>query len=362
MKLCLLAVVMLVWAGLPARARAQSGTDVSSTILVHPDVPTILRLPDEIEGVWSIGARVVMIKGAGSTLYLRPRPDTPAGAEAFIEVETSILHRIFLVRVVERAEDAMQEVTIPALAAAECAEPAIDTPSVTPAPAEPPAGTSSPAPLPTDPAPGPASIEPAAEHAGEPMAERAVAAPGPSRFDLAVHAMMALPGFTALKIRGYAPETALRPHLGLGLRIAATRKNSRWGFEVNVSGEWPAGPMIYGTSNDGQSEVNVGGPWLRAEGGMRVQLERAAKWMPTIYAGLGVQAHLRRSMGSDDLGKPQLITTMENGAVLALGVGLHYRTRDIVLGVDFQARGGGPDDYRSIDVFWTVGYLLDQGE
>jgi hypothetical protein len=347
-------MVIMMGISLPPLARAQSGVDVSPAIPVHPDVPTILQLPDEIVRLWFIDGGDLLVQGVGNKVFVRPRPDTPAGVEAFVEVETKTLHRMFLVRVTERAEDAMPEVTVPAPAAAECAEAAINTPSVAPAPAEPPAGT-----------PGPAS-EPAAASAAasaEPMTERAVVAPSPRHFDLAVHVALALPGFTALEIQGYGPDTALRPHLGLGLRIAANRINSRWGFEANVSGEWPAGPMVYNkVPAEALSQLKVGGPWLRAEAGMRVGLERTGAWTPTAYVGLGVQAHLRRSTDTSDLKTPRIVTTMENGAVLALGVGLHYRTRDIVLGVDFQARGGGPDDYRSIDAFWTVGYLLDLGE
>jgi hypothetical protein len=342
MRACLMVIMMGI--SLPLLARAQSGVDVSPAIPVHPDVPTILRLPDELVRVWFMDGGGLLVHGTGNQVYVRPRPGTPAGVEEFVEVETRTLHRVFLVRVTERAEDAMTEVVVPPVAAPESVEDAgrdaISAPLMEP--------------------PAPASIEPA-EHTIEPITERAVTSPHPRLFDLAVHVALAMPGFTALEIRGHAPETALQPHLGLGLRIAATRKDSRWGFEFSVNGEWPVGPMIYDTMNEGP-KVDVSGPWLRAEGGMRLQLERAATWMATAYAGGGLQAHLRRNMSTNNNGVAQLITTMENGAVLALGVGLHYRTRNLVLGVDFQARGGGPDDYRCIEALWTFGYHLNQGE
>jgi hypothetical protein len=356
------ACLIMMGISLPLLAHAQSGVDVSPAIPVHPDVPTILRLPDELVRVWFMDSGALLVHGTGNQVYVRPRPDTPPGVEEFVEVETRTLHRVFLVRVTERAEDAMPEVVVPPAAAAECVEDAggdaISAPLM-----EPPTNEPGPAPAPAsaDPGPGPASIEPAAEHASEPITERAGTTPHPRLFDLTVHVALAMPGFTALEIRGHAPGTTLRPHLGLGLRIAATRIDSRWGFEINVNGEWPAGPMLYDTMME-RPKVDVSGPWLRAEGGMRIQLERAATWMATAYAGGGLQAHLRQSMSTNNNGVAQLITTMENGAVLALGVGLHYRTRNLVLGVDFQARGGGPDDYRSIEALWTFGYRLNQGE
>src|SRR5690606_2560674 len=120
-------VVCAVW--LPTLARAQTGTDVSPAIPVHPDVPTILALPDEITGVWPIGGDELMVHGVRSELYLRPRPGTPAGVEALIEVETRTLHRIFLLRVAERAEDATLRLVVPAPAAAEDAGAAAPAPA-----------------------------------------------------------------------------------------------------------------------------------------------------------------------------------------------------------------------------------------
>ncbi len=92
---------------------------------------------------------------------------------------------------------------------------------------------------------------------------------------------------------------------------------------------------------------------------MRARL--GVKWIPTAYVGIGMQTHLRRSKKINQLGL-QPTETMKDGAVLVLGAGLHRRAGDVLLGLDFQIRRGGPDDYRSVAALWTVGYFLDQGE
>lgn len=59
---------------------------------------------------------------------------------------------------------------------------------------------------------------------------------------------------------------------------------------------------------------------------------------------------------------PETVTTLARGAVLVLGLGLQRRVRSTLLGLDFQVRQGGPDDYFSVTAFLTLGRLLDQGE
>lgn len=44
----------------------------------------------------------------------------------------------------------------------------------------------------------------------------------------------------------------------------------------------------------------------------------------------------------------------------ALGMRLQYRGRKVLLGLEFQARRGVPDDYHAAVALWTIGFLPDQ--
>ncbi|HWN71875.1 MAG TPA: hypothetical protein VNM90_29755 [Haliangium sp.] len=368
MRLCLLVVVMFlgaVW--LPARVHAQVGTDVSPVIPVHPDVMTILRLPDEIAGAWSLAERVVQVKGVGNQLYVQPRPDTPAGVEALIEVETRTLHRIFHLRVVERAEDATPLLVVFATMAGKCVETASETSSTAPAPVEASASTPIAAANPTEIAsdtPEPA-IEPATpEPVTEPANGGALAAA--LRFELSVHVVAALAGMTALDVAGYVPDKGRRAHRALSLRLAAAPPDTWWSLEANIGAEWLDAPMVY-VRDRGEAtwrEFQVSGPWLQAEIGLRARA--GTRWMPTAYAALGLQAHLSTTQDSlitaDSRTPLYSSEEMTYAAVLTLGLGLQYQARNVLLGVDFQVRQGVPMDYRSVDVLLSVGFVLDRGE
>lgn len=337
---------------LPALARAQSGTDVSAAIPVHPDVPTILELPDAITRVWSIDRGELMVQGVGNQVYVRPRPDTPAGVEALVEVETATMHRIFLVRVVARAADAKREVVVPAAAAVCEPDTSRARVSIAPAPAEPTANS-----LPS-PVLERAETEPTeSEPPSAPGDERATPAAVPPRFDLSAHAVAGL-GFTALNIAGYVPETALQLQNTFGLRLEGAPGGHWLSLEAGVSGELPAGPMRFERGRTSQLEVS--GARLRAEVGVRAG--RGRKWHPSVRAAIGLQAHLRRTVETFTSGDPETVSTMPRGAVLAVGLGLQYRARLISMGLDFEVRQGGPDDYFSVTAFLTLGRLLDQGE
>jgi hypothetical protein len=355
MRAWLVAAIMI--ASLPTLVRAQSGTDVSPAIPVHPDVPTILHLPDEIEGAWAIGGKVLMLQGVGSKLYVRPRPDTPAGQEAWLEVKTRTLHRIFAVRVVERAEDAMREVVVPAAPAANDAGAAAQREAAPAAAAKEESAASEPSPEPSQ---APASAEPGqAPVAPSPAPIAAAARSRP--LELSVHAVGGV-GFTGLEVAGHRSRVALQPHAGAGLRLTLARPGSWLALEANVNGEWLAGPMVYDQPGTNK-QLWVNGPRLGAEVGLRAQT--GTRWIPTACARLGVQMHLsRRSKAPDSGGNAgsSSVEEMKEGAVLTVGMGLQYRTRGALLGVEFQIRHGGLDEYRSIAALLSVGRFLNQGE
>lgn len=350
------AAMIAVALSLPGLARSQpgaAGTDVSPAIPVHPSVATVLQLPDEIVRAQIHDEEQFLVEGARSALYVRPLPGTPAGVEALLDVQTRTLHRVFRVRVVERAEDAARTVDVRA-AMERIGDARDESPPVTPT-LPPPVASASPAAAQPD-----AADEPAHTHAA-PIAAPAAApvAAGSSRFELFAHAVVALAGVTALEIAGYEPGRTLQSHRTLGLRLTGAPRGTWWAVEGDVIGEWLARPLVY-VEDDEESQVAVSGPWFRAEVGMRARF--GTRWIPSAYAGLGLQAQLRRTEKTGPREDPKSVETLEHGAVLALGMGLQYRVSKILLGLDFQVRQGGPDNYRSISAFWSVGCLLDQGE
>jgi hypothetical protein len=363
MRLGLLTMVMIARAAqLSAPAYAQHGMEVSSVILVHPAVPTMLLFPEDIEAVWSIGRGEVMVKGVGRTLYLRPRPATPAGVEVFIEVKTATLHRLFQLRVVERAEDAARELTVP---------PATATQGEASASAIPRGG------LPALPEPAPGTPPPRSRDTGqtsepEPGAPaHAHTAPEPpgQHLVLSLHALVALAGATAVEVAGYEPDDARQSHRAAGVRLAAAPRDARWSLEASIVGEWPTAPTTHDKLNLARHEIlTLHGPWLRAEVGMRARLGTTV--MPTAYAGIGLQARFLEievinetpMQPDEDEAPADRRQDMPFGGVLSLGLGLEYRAGDVLLGFEFQMRQGVPADYRSVEALLSVGFYLDHGE
>jgi hypothetical protein len=389
-------VAILVAISLPGLVRAQSGADTAPVIPLHPRVATVLQLPDAIEHTRVLDRDEIRMAIVGDKLYLRPRAGTPAGVEASLEVETRTARWTFRLRVVARASDASREIRVlPAEAPATPVEaPAIkestsETPPEVPAesvappevPAEPvappevPAGPVKPplavapeaaepaASAPTD-APGTAPVigpepaeKPAEEPAGPTTAPVATGIRSP-RPEISVHAIGSL-GFTSLDVAGYAPFVARQSHLGLGVRLRVARPDAWWAVEANVSGDRLAGPISYLENNNARPQFKFKGPWLRAEVGLRARFG-GTSWASSAYAGLGVQAHLRRIEKMNAV--PETVETMPRGAVLVLGIGLERRVGGIPVGLDFQVRQGGPDGYHSAAMLWTVGCVLEQGE
>jgi hypothetical protein len=344
MRVGLAAVLLAVlyWP-VPAHARR---VDASLEIPVHPQIATILHLPDAVERVrvYHGGHHPGKIDStyAGRTVHVRPRPDTPAGADALLEVQTRTVRLTFWLRVVENAGDAREDILVmtrePERPAEEVAPGRDDTarrpsrPTVSP--------------------PQPAARVP-----------EAGLVPRRSPFDLSIHAVAALPGFTSLGVAGFEPKNALRPHLALGPRFAAAPRGGWWAIEAGVLWEWLILPTKHtrAAPNGRQTELlEVGGSWLRMEVGFRAQLE--AMWKPSLYAGIGMQAHFVRSELGQDQQPIRSTLEMTYAVVPALGLGLQRQIGDVFLGIDIQMRQGIPFHYRSVDAFLSVGYVLDRGE
>lgn len=394
---CLAAIII---ASLTGAAWAQPDVDISLEIPLHPRVPTMLQLPDAVEGVWITHRGEIRVAGSGSTVYIRPRPGTRAGVEGVLEVKTATMRLMFRLRVVKRAREAREEIVILAInpeqvagqVAGEAAPGTEATPDAEPVPGAGPApiaeqattvpdaeqatsaATQSAASKPTSApesatAPAPAPTEPAAERDTATDDERdAVAdtqrdtvATGSPRFELSVHAVVALAGNTTLRLAGYEPEYGRRAHRAFAMRLVGARPDAWWALQARVGMEWPAAPLTYARAETGRLDMlHVSGPWVQADLEFAARLGRT--WMPTIYAGIGVLAHLRRTETTIDSPGLDVTETTRHGAVLTLGMGLQRRVQDLVLGLDFQTRYGVPDEYHSMAVFGTVGWVLDQGE
>jgi hypothetical protein len=365
-----LGVLIVIVISLPELARSQAVTDTDTAhIAIHPDVSTILQLPDEIVDTWIEHHGEIRVARVGNEIAIRPRAGTPAGVEAVLEVETRTAHRTFRLLVVARLRDAHRDVLVlPAGDEQDALQSIPDGLSVTPAEQAAPAEQEPAASASTNesgPALAPERVEPAAERdvaadmerGSTSDAARDILPTSSPRFDIAAHAVVGL-GFTGLEISGYRAGTTVQPHQALGLRLTGARPGASWALEANVGGEWPAGSMLY-VQRTPAPKLEVSGPRLRLEVGMRAGL--GTKWRASAYGGVGIQVHLRRIQ--ETASETESTLTMEKGAVLALGIGLQYRARHrLLLGVDFQVRQEWPDDYHSVTALLTVGRFLDQGK
>lgn len=397
--------VVIIMIFLERTAGAQSGADATVAIPVHPNVTTTLYFPDEIERVRftaEIGGLIGAVK-ADDMLLIRPRTGIPVGEEVTVAVWTKTLRWRFRLRVVRRARDASREIAVvavqpeprepvpdrdratssapsagapvPAGPAAPAstvppgspAEPSTAEPATPAVPASAAAGPPRPAAEPSVPEPaesaGPVTTRPErtaaagdARDAVEAAAddERTVALPGVPRFELSMQGVVTLAGTTQLDIAGYYPTGARRSHRAFSVRMAAALPGRLWAVEANAGGEWLAAP----TKHTDAELVVMSGPWLRVDAGVRARVP--TRWSPTLYGGAGLQAHYR----DIDSVSPQerLQQRLAFGGVLALGLGLAYRTDDLMLGVELHIRQGVPDTYRSVGVFLSAGFFLDRGE
>jgi hypothetical protein len=372
---------------LSALALAQPGTSDPEEELViplHPGTPTTLQFSEEV-----VDARIrhrgeFLMEIVGQAVNLRPRPGILAGTEALVIVETSTMRKRFWLRVVERREDAVRRLVLPEVTALECTGAAWpEAPSVAPAAPVPPPilpGTpllrlpETPPPLPglpdpdrasgperTGPAAGPADAAGRSPGAGEPVTpvDPVASVPG---VELSLHAVVSLAGTTELTVPGYEAVHARQPHRAFGMRVAGRRRDRWWAVEASVLGEWLAAPTEHapGDSTEGGS-LRMSGPRLRADAGLRARF--GTTLAPTVYAGIGLQVHHRNiEMLPRDEDKPIGANgDMPFGAALALGMGLEYRTGNVLLGLELHVRQGVPADYRSVAALLSVGFFLDQG-
>jgi hypothetical protein len=384
----------------PGPALAQPDEDLWDTIPVHPGVTTVVRLPDQIERVRFSGqvAGLIRATALGDKLLIRPQRGAPPWDEVSLQVKTATVRVRFRLRLAGRARDAWRHVVVaPAVECAGPAAPAVPataTPTASasasaPGPAEPEPSAPAPGPgeslasVPSEPsASAPGSAEPSAPEGAEPAGavtaepggtataardrddaakrERDADATGSPRFEVSVHAVAALVGTTELAVAGYEAIDARQPHRAFGMRVAVAPHGAWWAVETSVSGEWLAAPTVHDRGDaDGPYELEVNGPWLRADVGIRARFGPPLR--PTAYAGLGLQAHHRdveKPVGEDD----RLSGDMPFGGVLALGTGLEYRARDLVLGLELHIRQGVPAGYHSVAALLSVGCFLDQGE
>jgi hypothetical protein len=319
---CLAMIACLAMTSRPGMARAQPGTEDILAIPVHPRVATIMHFPDAILRARVNPGTAMRVTLVGRTLHVRPDPDVPAGLEALLEVETPTMLLTFRLNVVERSEDAREELVVMAMKSEQRAEVGPIGSSTTPL--------------------------------------------GSSRFVFSMHVTTALAGITAVEVPGYAPDEGRRFHHTLGLRVAISPRDAWWAVEANIRGEWLDAPTVHvkDLREMQQEEWRVSGPWLEAAVGVRAGA--GTTWRTTAQAGLGLQAHLRtieeisivtgarKSSGSRE--------DMSYGAVLTLGLGLQRQVRGVLLGLDFQIQQGVPMQYRSLTGVLSVGFFLDQGD
>jgi hypothetical protein len=81
--------------------------------------------------------------------------------------------------------------------------------------------------------------------------------------------------------------------------------------------------------------------------------------VPNFYAGIGLQAHYLDIEDSEEQASNQLTRDLPFEGVLAFGIGLEYRVRDMFLGIELHVRQGVPAGYRSVAGLLSVGWYLD---
>lgn len=382
----------LVVVALPSEQRAEQGplepgagdgepvADASPEIPVHERVTTYLIFPDEIVRARFTGLVTGMMRATNidNRLLIRPSASLSEGDEVPLRVQTATIRQRFRLRVVRRAADAWRHVVILAPAAAASPEqPEQPEPPVTTARAalaravrmmldgllasrnaEAPGRTKSAPTRAADSAAAPTPVESVTGPGTAPATERAGAAARP-HIAISIHAVAALAGTIELTVPGYTSTNARKPHRTLGMRVTGRRPGSSWGWEANVSGEWPAAPTLH--TNKRGTELEMRGPWLRADVGLKAWFGTGL--VPTASVGLGLQAHHRDvDIEQPNAAESERQRVMPFGGVLAASMGLEYRMANLAVGLELHVRQGLPAEYRSVSALLSVGWSLDQGQ
>lgn len=363
-------VVLVVMGTLAGPAQAQSAIragDVSQPALVHQDEVTGLVYPDKITRVQPVPEDVLLFEIFENRLYVLPKKGTAPGTEVMLEVETRAQRLILWVLVVKQVQDADKRLIVLAPGSPYGDEPDMrrelassmyegaegwETSVATEAgEAEAEAMDG-------------AGAEAAAEDAAMVVVDASENAPEPAPtegqpFELSVHALGGL-GVMELGAEGLPASTSRRSYAAMGGRLSIAPPESWWAVEADASVLFPDGPFTYRPADGSESGRSVAGPLLRGLASLRVRT--GSTWVPSVFAGVGMQAHLRTAV--QELVTPsQTDETFPRGMVWAFGVGLqHWTPSDWLLGFDVVSHQGGPDDHFSVAARFSVGRSLKQRE
>jgi hypothetical protein len=220
--------MLLVLVTLPAPARGQSEEGELQEIPVHPNVTTVVSLPDEIELARVTGRTTGMMQATrgGKLVHVQPRASLRPGTEVLLYVQTATVRRRFRLRVVRRARDASERVMVsgpdPELISAASAS----------------AGT------PVPPLPDSSRDSGRAGDLGEEIIGPAPVAIRSRRPEISAH-LLGSAGFTGLDVPGYQPSSARQFHAGFGARLRVTRPDASWALEANIITDLLDGPMSF---------------------------------------------------------------------------------------------------------------------
>ncbi|WP_233104156.1 hypothetical protein [Haliangium ochraceum] len=362
-------VVLVVMGTLAGPAQAQSAIragDVSQPALVHQDEVTGLVYPDKITRVQPVPEDVLLFEIFENRLYVLPKKGTAPGTEVMLEVETRAQRLILWVLVVKQVQDADKRLIVLAPGSPYGDEPDMRR-ELASSMYEGAEGweTSVAADAGEAEAADGAGAEAAAEDAAVVVVDESENAsePAPTEgqpFELSVHALGGL-GVMELGAQGLPASTSRRSYAAMGGRLSIAPPESWWAVEADVGVLFPDGPFTYQTGGAGAGgELSVAGPLVRGLASLRMRT--GTTWIPSAFAGVGMQAHLR-TVDPGLSNRRQVEQIFPRAVVWAFGVGLQHRTcSDWLLGFDVVSHQGGPDEYFSVAARFSVGRFLTQRE
>jgi hypothetical protein len=266
MRMSILPVTIVAMTVMSLHGSAEAQDEIADAplpVAIHSAVLTVVHLPDAVERVRVLRVlddEHVIIWGNERAVYVRPREDAPPGHEVEIQVITETLHKHITLRVVERADEAVQHVSL--------------APLPTMAPIE----------LPQEHAmTAPARPAPERPHRARQPAQRAARSTSP-RLGLSVHGTVGLArvgdGATAGQEETYLTGAAARAsyalhdRLACEIELAMARSGSARFADVDWRGEM----------GDMKRITELG----RALMGVRLRLA-AAVYAPTVHLAVGGQ-------------------------------------------------------------------------